>query len=71
MTSSGTTETAHGNKLAPDIYLSGASIPNVRHWAGEGALRAPFEPPVAPGPVVPADGRRRGPSPPWLGRCAA
>ena len=30
--------------------MSGASLPNVRHWAGEGALRAPFEPPASRAP---------------------
>ncbi len=50
MTSSRPPETAHGKRLAPVISMAGASLPNVRHWAGEGALRAPFEPPASRGP---------------------
>ena len=37
-------------QLAPVIYMAGASLPNVRHWAGEGALRAPFDPPASRAP---------------------
>ena len=37
-------ETTTRNRLAPDPWCSGASIPNVLHWAGEGRLRLPFEP---------------------------
>ena len=36
--------------------MAGASLPDVVHRAGEGALRAPFEPPASRRPAGPAGG---------------
>ena len=40
------------------LAASTASLPNVPHWAGEWALRAPFEPPASRAPAGLAAQRR-------------
>ena len=51
MTSSRTKGKGARKRLAPVISMAGASLPHVLHGAGEGALRAPFDPPASRGPA--------------------